>query len=539
VSRARMARRAAGLIGAVVLISLALPVTPTLASDPVSGGGSTWSQVALEQWRGDVARQGLTINYQGVGSTTGRQQYSQGSFDFAVSEIPFQTKYCTNPADPSTCTDEVDATDLKSHPYTYMPIVAGGTSIMYHLSINGTLFTGLRLSPATLAGIFTGVITNWADPAIATDNPGQVLPHLSIIPVVRSDGSGTTAQFTAFMAAVTPAAWNKFCQSQSLSASPCPPTSQFPTPGSPFQAYQGSDGVANFVAAPYNNGSITYAETAYALQRGYPVASLLNTAGYYTQPTALNVAVALTKVSLNADKTQNLGAVYTNPDPRTYPMSSYSYMILPTSTNSPMNASKVQTLAQFVYYFLCTGQQKAIPLGYSPLPPNLVQIGFAAVGQMPGAPAAPALSQCANPTITGAFNLNSAPPPPPTAKKGVPGGGPHTGSTTASGGSGTAGTSGTSGTSGASANATHATNGQNSAVTTPAGLPGLTLGTDQGATDALAPAVQAQPQAFGHSWRTVSTWLAVFVVLLVAALAFGPPVFGGALDRRRSRAPRL
>ena len=77
-----------------------------------------------------------------------------------------------------------------------MPIVAGGTSFMYNLKIGGKRVTNLRLSGETLAKIFTGGITTWNDPAIEADNPGSTLPARKIVPVVRSDGSGTTAQLT-------------------------------------------------------------------------------------------------------------------------------------------------------------------------------------------------------------------------------------------------------------------------------------------------------------------------------------------------------
>jgi phosphate transport system substrate-binding protein len=136
------------------------------------------------------------------------------------------------------------------------------------------------------------------------------------------------------------------------------------------------------------------------------------------QPTAENVAVALGRARINTDRTQNLHDVYTNPDPRAYPVSSYSYMIVPTSTTAPFTADKGATLGKFILYFLCTGQQKAKQLGYSPLPPNLVQFGFDAEKLIPGAPAPPPLQDCANPTITGGFTTANAPLPPASAKYG-------------------------------------------------------------------------------------------------------------------------
>ncbi len=128
-------------------------------------------------------------------------------------------------------------------------------------------------------------------------------------------------------------------------------------------AQQLSDRVANFVAAPYNNGAITYVEYGYAKDLSFPVASLLNKGGYYTQPTALNVAIALQRAQIHSDFTQDLSGVYVNPDPRTYPMSSYSYLIVPKTTANPMTTAKGNTLGASILYAVCAGQLKAAQLG--------------------------------------------------------------------------------------------------------------------------------------------------------------------------------
>jgi len=407
-------RRASSRVGAL-LFGLAivvpwLPAAPATAASytTINGAGSTWSAIAIDQWQADGARQGIPVNYNAQGSTAGRVFYYSDQVDFAASEIPFQAAYRDSSG--TVTTNEIQ---LASHrPWAYLPDVAGGTSLMYHIDISGTRVTNLRLSPTTVAKIFTGVITNWNDAAITADNGGRQFPSLPIKPTIRSDGSGTTAQFTAFMASQTPSIWNSFCQRVGITLNPCPATSLYP----PFDgsvAQQLSDGVAAFVAAPYNNGAITYVEYGYAKQRGFPVASLLNRAGYYTQPTALNVAIALTGARIHADFTQDLSGVYVNADPRTYPMSSYSYLIVPKTTAAGFTTEKGRSLGAFILYVVCAGQTKAAQLGYSPLPKNLVEFAFAAEKLIPGAPAPPPINQCANPTVTGAFNLQNAPPPPP------------------------------------------------------------------------------------------------------------------------------
>lgn len=406
-SRSRASRwgfAVAAAIGAATL-AVAQPSGGASALATLDGAGSTWSQIAVDQWRADVARQGLVVNFQGVGSTAGRVAYYQNQVDFAVSEIPFQPPIVDRTG--NTSSDELALAARR--PYAYMPIVAGGTAFMYNLSAGGQRITDLKLAPATLAKIFTGSIRNWNDPAIAADNPGRTLPATRIKPVIRSDGSGTSAQFTAFMKAETPSEWSTLCQRANLGAN-CPATSLYPDfADSGFAAQQFSDGVANFVAAPYNDGAITYVEYGYAKERGFPVASVRNVSGQFVQPTALNVAIALQGATINRDGTQVLTGVYRNTDPRAYPVSSYSYMIVPTSTATPFSTEKGEVLSRFAYYFLCAGQQKAEQLGYSPLPRNLVQFAFDAVVKVPGALAPPAINTCANPTITGEFIT-----PPPT-----------------------------------------------------------------------------------------------------------------------------
>ncbi len=147
----------------------------------------------------------------------------------------------------------------------------------------------------------------------------------------------------------------------------------------------------NYVASKSANGSIGYVEYSYALSQNYPVAKLLNKAGYYTLPTQYNVAVSLEAAQINMNKSspdyllQNLNHVYTDPDPRTYPLSSYVYEIEPTGTNAQdpkITTAKRQTIADFTYYSICQGQKEIGPIGYSPLPVNLVEAGFGQIAKL-------------------------------------------------------------------------------------------------------------------------------------------------------------
>ncbi|CAN5264678.1 hypothetical protein BH11ACT2_BH11ACT2_15420 [soil metagenome] len=395
-----MITRSRALAALLISAIVALGILPAAAANadtyvPISGAGSSWSSNAIDQWRRNVQQYGMRINYASTGSSDGRNQFKAGTVDFAVSEIPYGI------------TDGGVTDPAPTVGYAYMPIVAGGTAFMYNLSVGGKRITNLRLSGAVITKIFTGGITNWNDKAIAADNPGITLPARQIVPVVRSDGSGSTAQFTTWMSKNYASDWNSYCAAAGRST-PCGVTSNYPTiPGRGFIAQPNSQGVSGYVAQQANIGTITYVEYSYALKTGYPVAKVLNKAGYYVEPTASNVAVALLKAKINTDQgspqylTQILDGVYANPDARTYPLSSYSYMIVPTSTATNFTTDKGKTLGAFANYFLCEGQQQAEVLGYSPLPINLVQAGLDQVAKIPGSAATNIdIKTCNNPTFS-------------------------------------------------------------------------------------------------------------------------------------------
>jgi phosphate ABC transporter phosphate-binding protein len=539
--------RLAALIAATAAVwTFILPNVPARADEPIHGEGSTWSYPAIQQWQADLANQGETVNYDSVGSTAGRVAFYNGTADFAVSEIPFQGNYCT-PSVPPVCDNEQQLVANSHRTYAYMPIVAGGTSIGYNLQINGQQFRGLKLSSQSLAGIFLGTIKFWDDPAIRADNPGVSMPHVAVHPVGRSDGSGTSYQFTAYLNALQPSATAAFCASQRLPAN-CLPTSQYP-PASFITLQNGSDGVANYVTASYSNGAIGYAEYAYWTERGAPVASIKNASGQYTQPTAVNVAVALTKAFINTDNTQNLSQVYVNPDARTYPISSYSYMIVPTNDQAPMDTGKGATLSKFILYFLCQGQQEAQPLGYSPLPPNLVQIGYNVNNLIPGGtkvgPATAA--NCNNPTFHGFLQQNGIGVPTVAGHGGGGGGG---GGTSGSSGSSSAVTAAAGHTSSASASATSSGTGS-SATATGSTLPGAaknasSLGSSAGtgpsssasggpqsgeSAVASGPVLSSKPIGYGSGISTLPGWTSILVLVLVLAALAAPPAIW--LRRRR------
>lgn len=383
---------AAALLGQALLTGTAGDAQAQQSFAPISGSGSTWSQNALDAWRRNVQQFNMEVSFNGVGSSRGRTEFREGTVDFAVSEIPYGLRDGNNEDPPP------------SRGYAYMPIVAGGTALMYNLAIGGQRVTNLRLSGETIARIFTGDITQWNDPAVLADNPQLNLPAIRIVPVVRSDGSGTSAQFTAWMVSEQGGIWEDYCQQ--VGRNPCTQTSNYPTiPGAGFISASGSNGVSGYVAqAP---GAITYVEYSYALNQRFPVAKVLNSAGYYIEPTPEAVAVGLLGAEINENSasaaylTQDLTNVYRNTDQRSYPMSSYSYMILPTQLEEDFTEAKGYTLGAFAQHFLCEGQRQAPALGYSPLPINLVQAGFDQLQRIPGASVEDVnIASCNNPTFS-------------------------------------------------------------------------------------------------------------------------------------------
>ncbi|WP_255638300.1 phosphate ABC transporter substrate-binding protein PstS [Amycolatopsis sp. DSM 110486] len=505
---------------------------------PISGAGSTWSSNALDQWRKNVGQYGMRISYAATGSTDGRNQFKAGQVDFGVSEIPYGLT-------------DAGVTDVAptNRGFAYMPIVAGGTAFMYNLHIGNTRVTNLRLSGKTLTGIFTGAITSWADPQIKTDNPGLTLPARKIIPVVRSDGSGTSAQFTTYMARQYGSLWDAFCRKAGR-ATPCGFTSNYPLVP-PMIGQSGSLGVTNFVRQDQSEGAITYVEYSYARNAGFPIAKVLNQAGYYIEPKAPSVAVALLAAQIKPDLTQELGAVYTNSDPRTYPLSSYSYMILPTTPTAPFTVEKGRTLSDFAYYFLCEGQQQADQLGYSPLPINLVKAGLNQVARIPGSTKKPTdITKCNNPTFSpDGTNLlaKNAPQPSPCDKIGVvqctTGTGGAKSSTPNNGGPG--GRSNSTGGPGGTAGNTGGTAGTPGNTSSNPGAPGTTNGPGGGAIDPdtglpvgtqnLADGGSSVPVSLAQRDDATAALLTSVAVALLLGLVIGPPFLARRLTKDRDR----
>jgi phosphate transport system substrate-binding protein len=399
--RKRTGRRLLAAVVAAASIMVISSPADAAGHQSIVGTGSSWAANAIDIWTSAVSSNGLRVDFTSEGSAQGRKDFGNSTNDFAVSDIGYQGH------DPQTGDTDVPCplgSQTNCRPYAYLPIVAGGTAFAYHLKVGGQLVRNLRLSGQTLAKIFTGGITNWNDAAIAKDNNGQKLPSLPIIPIVHAEGSGSTAQFTTYLDNQFPSIWRGYTGKAGE-------TEYFPK-GPNMVAQTNSDGVMNYIVSDAANGAIGYDEYSYALAKNYPVAKIENSAGYFTLPTQFNVAVALQRALINDNPSspnyllQDLHDVYTAADKRTYPLSSYSYGIIPTSpTDSRMKTAKRQTLADFLFYSVCQGQAQVGPVGYSALPLNLVQASFAQIGKLKQADSGVDLTAhdataCNNPTFT-------------------------------------------------------------------------------------------------------------------------------------------
>jgi ABC-type phosphate transport system substrate-binding protein len=543
----RAPRRWPGRIAFIALIS-ALALLPRVGADAggyttINGAGSSWASVALFQWAKNVQSRGLTVNYNPNGSALGRSNYIQGGqVDFAGSDPPFRNGR-----------DQLGGTDAEHVPwgYSYVPDTAGGTAFMYHVTVAGHLVRNLRLDPKTLFDIFTGQIRNWDNPQI-THIYGAKLPNEPIIPVLRADGSGATYFLTRWFSHEFPSEWNSFCKRVHPGVRfPCGPTEFYP-PFSGSKSENGSIAVSDYITASFGEGAIGYDEYAYALGAHYPVVQVLNPRNYFVGPTASNVAVALTKAQIDEHPNsqnflqQDLDNVYTFKDPRSYPLSSYSYLIVPRAgTKLPTffanhEAGAGKSLSTFINYYLCAGQKQMAPLGYSPLPFNLVKGAITQVTRIPDHATPPSIANyasCGNPTFQNGKNvlLLNAPYPSPCQKLGEPlncvvrngkAVVPKSGSGSGSGsgaGSGTGSGSGAGSGSGSGAGA-----GAGSGALNPAN------GTGTGTTGPTAGVANATGSVVNLSSNgTVRALLAVLTALGIVGAVAAPPAVSAWLRRRR------
>jgi phosphate transport system substrate-binding protein len=301
----------------------------------ITGAGSTFVYPVLSAWASDYQKQaGTAINYQSIGSGGGISQVEAGTVDFGATDQPLKS-------------DELTKNNLAQ-----FPIVVGG--IVPVVNIAGLDAGKLKLTGPVLADIYQGKIKNWNDPAIVKINPGVNLPSAAIAAVHRSDGSGTTFNFTHYLSQVSPS-WKSG-----------------PGEGKTVNwvggvGGKGNEGVAGYVKQLPN--SIGYVEYAYVVQNKMTYALLQNAAGQFIAPSAESFAAAAATADWKNAKDFDL--VMTNaPGAQAYPIAASTFILLP---KQPKDKAKSDAAIAFFKYALEKGQDQANKLDYVPLPNDLVQ----------------------------------------------------------------------------------------------------------------------------------------------------------------------
>jgi len=302
------------------------------SSSVLNGAGSTLVAPLISQWAPDYAtNDGVTITYGPIGSGGGIDAITARTVDFGASDAPLTSD---------------QATACKS--CLQVPWALAATVVTYNVK---GVPNNLKLTGDVLAKIFMGQITSWNDSAIAALNPGVNLPSTHITPVYRSDGSGDSFVFTSYLSAIS-SDWKS-----KVGASTQP---TFPTGTGAAK----NSGVAAAIQA--TDGSIGYVAVSYIAADKLNEALVQNAAGQYPMPDTAGILAAATAVTTFAPD----GSIsLVNPPASAataYPLSTYTYAIVPSS--SP----KAATLRKFLTYAITTGQSFGPALGFPALPAAVV-----------------------------------------------------------------------------------------------------------------------------------------------------------------------
>lgn len=327
------------------------------AAGAVTGQGSSAQAGALNTWIRDyqVSCPDATISYASVGSGAGVRAFLAGDGDFAGTDSPLAGA------------DRRGADARCRGAALHLPLVAGPIALAYNVA--GV--DALRLAPDTIAGLFSGRVRSWDDPVVRRDNPGVTLPATPVRPVHRADNSGTTGNFTRFLAATAAGSW------------PHGAGSTWPAPGSPAPGSPASRGIAakgsNRVVAAIErtDGAIGYVEGSYAVFHELPVAQVRNAAGEFTALTEAAAARTLAGARLTGTGGDlQLAIDHAAPVAGGYPLVMVSYeVVCRTGTAAPAKSF-------LAYASSPAGQQAASRLGSVPLPEGLRAQVAAAVGRL-------------------------------------------------------------------------------------------------------------------------------------------------------------
>jgi phosphate transport system substrate-binding protein len=322
------------LIGALVVGTLAF--AGTAHAGDITGAGSSFARPILEKWaEAYKTKASVSVNYQSIGSGGGIKQIKAKTVDFGATDKPLETS-------------ELDESGL-----TQFPFIMGG--IVPVVNIKGVESGQLKLTGPVLADIFLGKITNWNDKAITELNKDLKLPDLAIAPVYRSDGSGTTYNFTYYLAQISPDWKDKVGVNTSV---------QFPV----GIGGKGNEGVSAFTGR--TDGAIGYVEYAYAKQNKLAFTLMANKDGVFVEPSAKTFQAA----AANADWAHAPGFVLilaNQPGKDSWPMTASTWALVYKNQEKPDSGKEV---LKFFDAAFKTGQEAAGALDYVPMPENVVKL---------------------------------------------------------------------------------------------------------------------------------------------------------------------
>jgi phosphate transport system substrate-binding protein len=304
----------------------------SFAAQKVNGAGATFPYPIYSKWFSEYQKNHADVefNYQSIGSGGGIKQVLAQTVDFGATDAPM--------------TDE----ELKSAktPIRHIPTVLGAVVVAYNVK---DVAANLHLDGDTLAKIFLGTITKWNDAAIAKLNPKAKLPATDILVVRRSDGSGTSAVFTEYLSNVSADFKTKVGVGKNVN---------WPA----GIGAKGNEGVTAMVAQ--TDGAIGYTELAYAVNSKLNTASIKNAKGEFVAPSVASVTAAASSVK-KFDGDMRLSIINVS-EKGAYPISSFTYILLPENTSEPIKATKA-----FLGWALKDGQKFASELYYAPLPSKM------------------------------------------------------------------------------------------------------------------------------------------------------------------------
>jgi len=315
-------------------VSLALVASLSLAAgaQKLTGAGATFPNPIYSRWFTEYSQQhpGVQINYQSVGSGAGIRQVSTKIVDFGAADVPMTDQ-------------QLGESQVKLF---HIPTVLGAVVPVYNVPGVGS---DLKFSPDVIADIYLGRINKWDDPRIARDNPGVKLPDHGILPVYRSEGSGTTFIFTDYLSKVSPDFLAKIGRAASV---------RWPL----GIGQKGNEGVAGMIRnSPYTFG---YVELIYAVQNKMSYGMVKNHDGQWIKASTDGVTAAAASASKNMPADYRVSI--TNASGATsYPISSFTWLLIPVQSADP---AKGKVLVDFLHWMLEHGESEAAPMTYAPLP---------------------------------------------------------------------------------------------------------------------------------------------------------------------------